>query len=161
KARRGARERQVADMPHPTEEPPDETWHELRRSLDEELGRLPDKYRLPVVFCDLEGRSRKEVARQLGLPESTPSSRLSRGRKTLAAGLARRGLALPAGALAVVLSPQGASASVSAPLVTATVQAALLVAAGKAATGAVPAAVAALAERVTRALALGQSKTFL
>src|SRR6516165_2557004 len=69
-ARRRAREKQVNDMPHPTVGP-EECWRDLQPLLDRELNRLPDKYRVPVVLCDLEGRTRKEAARQLDLPEGT------------------------------------------------------------------------------------------
>src|SRR3954453_23338764 len=54
-ARRKVRERQVADMPEPETARPD-AWHDLRPVLDEEVNRLPDKYRVPVVLCDLEGK---------------------------------------------------------------------------------------------------------
>src|SRR5262249_14819560 len=73
---------------------------ELLRHLDAELHRLPDKYRVPVVLCELEGRSRKEVARRLGLPEGTLSWRLAQARKMLARRLSRRGLTLSASGLA-------------------------------------------------------------
>src|SRR5579872_239835 len=73
-ARRRARERQVEEMPHP-EVGPDEAWSDLQPLLDRELERLPDKYRVPLVLCELEGRGRKEVARLLRLPEGTLSSR--------------------------------------------------------------------------------------
>src|SRR5262249_25504826 len=75
-ARRRARERQVADMPQ-REAKQEGRQDDLHRLLDEELARLPDKYRVPVVLCDLEGRTRREVARQLELPEGTLSSRLT------------------------------------------------------------------------------------
>src|SRR5260370_38098117 len=81
-------------------------WCDLQPILDRELSRLPDKYRLPVVLCDLEGRCREEVSHQLNLPEGTLSSRLARGRRMLAGRLTRPALALPAGAPAVGLAPQ-------------------------------------------------------
>src|SRR6516164_94852 len=64
-ARRRGRERQVTDMPEP-EAPAEDGWAELRPLLDQELSRLPDKYRTPIVLCELEGKTHKEAARQLG-----------------------------------------------------------------------------------------------
>src|SRR5262245_1677999 len=69
---RGAKEKQVKDMPHPQVES-GENWEELQPLLDQELNNLPDKYRLPLVLCDLEGRTRKEVARALKIPDGTLS----------------------------------------------------------------------------------------
>src|SRR2546425_1130420 len=81
--RRRAKEKQARPMPHPGSETED-AGQELRRLLDEELNRLPDKYRVAVVLCELEGRPRKQVARQLGVPEGTLSSRLATARRLLA-----------------------------------------------------------------------------
>src|SRR5581483_9184415 len=68
-ARRRATERLAAMAERtPTE---DELWHDLQPVLDQELHCLPDAYRVAVVLCDLEGKSRKEAARQLGWPEGT------------------------------------------------------------------------------------------
>src|SRR5262249_30656537 len=92
------REKQVAELPEPAVAEPD-LWPDLPPLLDQELSRLPDKYRVAVVLCDLEGKTRKEVAGQLGLPEGTVASRLARARAILAKRLTRRGLAVSAGAL--------------------------------------------------------------
>ncbi len=59
------------DMPEPAVVEHD-VWHELQPLLDHELTRLPQKYQVVILLCDLEGKSRKDVARQLGLaPEGT------------------------------------------------------------------------------------------
>jgi RNA polymerase sigma factor (sigma-70 family) len=151
--RRRATERQVQDMPHPEVAPAEaRDWQEL---LDEALAGLPEKYRVAVVLCDLEGRTRREAARQLRLPEGTLSSRLATARRMLAQRLARRGLALSGGALAAALA-EGAAPAVPASLVRATVQAAVLVAAGKAAAVTAPAAL--LMNEVLKAMFLTKLK---
>jgi RNA polymerase sigma factor (sigma-70 family) len=150
--RRRARERQVSPMPEPEAGDEADVWRDLRPLLDQELNRLPDKYRVLVVLCDLEGRTRREAARYLGIPEGTLSGRLTTARRLLAKRLAHHGLALSGGALMAALSPSAASACVPLPLVTSTVQAATAVAAGQAAAGVVSAKVAALAEGVLKAM---------
>jgi RNA polymerase sigma factor (sigma-70 family) len=132
-------------------------WSELQPLLDQELSRLPDKYRVPIVLCDLEGKTRKEAARRLGWPEGTLSGRLSRARVLLAKRLARHGLTLSGGAVAVVLSQNAASAQVPVALMLATFKAATSVAAGSAA-GAISAPVAALTEGVLRAMLVAKLK---
>jgi uncharacterized protein (TIGR03067 family) len=119
---------------------------------------LPEKYQVPIVLCDLEGKTRPEVARQLGLPEGTLSSRLARGRQLLRQRLAARGVVLTASSLGVVLTSQGASAAVPSPLVVATVKNAMLFAAGPAAAGVLAAKVVALTEGVLRAMLLTKLK---
>src|SRR5262245_35360990 len=110
--KRRAREREAGGMPR--REAPEEVWQQLQALLDEELSRLPDKYRVPIVLCDLEGKPLKEAARQLGWPHGTVASRLARGRTMLAKRLARHGLTLSAGALAAALSQGAAPAGVPA-----------------------------------------------
>jgi RNA polymerase sigma factor (sigma-70 family) len=154
--RRQAKERQVEEMPQPEVEPA-EPPRELLALLDRELNRLPEHYRVPVVLCDLEGRPRREVARRLGLPEGTLSSRLAKARKLLARRLKRHGPTLAGEALAAALTQEAASACVPNVLIVSTTRAALLVAADKAA-GAVPAQVAALAKGVVKAMLLNKLK---
>jgi RNA polymerase sigma factor (sigma-70 family) len=68
---------------------------DLRPLLHEELDRLPDKYRAPIVLCHLEGKTHEQAAQLLHWPIGTVSGRLSRGRELLKSRLERRGLAVP------------------------------------------------------------------
>jgi RNA polymerase sigma factor (sigma-70 family) len=136
-ARRGARERQVADVPEPAAADCDHC-NDLRPLLDQELSRLPDRYRAVIVLCDLEGKTPQEAARHLGVPEGTIGSRLARARVLLARRLTGRGVILSAGALAAVLSRNVASAGAPGALVVSTIETATLVAAGYAATAGWP-----------------------
>jgi RNA polymerase sigma factor (sigma-70 family) len=155
-AKRRQRERQVTEMPEP-EAAEQDLWTDLQPLLDQELSRLPDKYRVAVVLCDLECKSRKEAARQLGVPEGTVASWLARARTMLAKRLARHGLAVPGGTLVAVLS-QEASASVPATAVASTIKAITLVAAGQATAGLVSAKAAALMEGVLKAMFVNKIK---
>jgi RNA polymerase sigma factor (sigma-70 family) len=137
----------------------DLSWGEARAVLDEELLRLPEKYRAPLVLCYLEGLTRDEAARRLGLSLTRLRGRLDYGRGLLRARLTRRGLTLPAALLAGLLVRE-ASASVPALRVVSTVKAAALTAAGRALpTGLVPARVLTLTEGTVRTMSLTNLKT--
>jgi RNA polymerase sigma factor (sigma-70 family) len=147
--RRRQRENQ-APAPLPSDPGEDITWRELRTLLDEELRRLPDQYRAPLVLCYLQGQTRDEAARQLGLTPTALKGRLERGRDRLRRRLERRGLALSAPLLAALLD-QGATAA-TAPLVVATLK--LATAAGPA-----PVRVVALAEWMVKDMLRSRMQT--
>jgi RNA polymerase sigma factor (sigma-70 family) len=156
-AKRKERERQVTEMPEPAVAESD-LWRDLQPLLDDELSRLPDKYRSVIVLCELEGKTRKEAARQLGCPEGTVGGWLARARVMLAKRLTKRGVALSGGVFAAVLS-QKAGAGVPPSLVSSTIKAANLLAAGQAATtGAISVKVAALTEGVLKSMLLTKLK---
>jgi RNA polymerase sigma factor (sigma-70 family) len=160
KARAGVARRRAELRPAPEPAVTDTTeelaWRELRPVLDEELSRLPDKYRTAVVLCDLEGRTHEEVARQLGCPRATVTTRLARARERLRGRLARRGLAPSGAAVAALLSGEAATAALRAGMAETTIRAALGFAAGKTAAAAVSPSAAALAEGVLTTMFWGQ-----
>jgi RNA polymerase sigma factor (sigma-70 family) len=106
------------------------TLREAQMVLDEELHKLPAKYREPLLLCYLEAKTRDEAARQLNWPLGTLKSRVERGRELLRVGLERRGLTLSAVLTAAVLTPRTAPAALSAEALRQTAQAALRFATG-------------------------------
>jgi len=113
-ARRRAVEADYAARPRP--EPP-AADADLFRLIDAQVAELPEKYRLPLVLCGVQGLGKAEAADRLGLPEGTVSSRLARARDLLRGRLERRGVVVPAAAL-LVLAP----APVGAALLSSTVE---------------------------------------
>jgi RNA polymerase sigma factor (sigma-70 family) len=97
---------------------------ELRSVIDEEIRRLPERYRAPLVLCHLEGLRHEEAARRLGCPVGTIESRLSRARAQLKARLERRGLAPTASVMGLVLRPPSARI-IAPPLVESTLRIAI------------------------------------
>lgn len=158
RSRRREREGQVSDMPEPMAVQ-DDRRDDLAECLDRELSSLPEKYRILIILCDLEGRTHGEAASQLGVPVGTVSSRLSRGRARLARRLSRPGMTFSDGSLAVLLAQEAASVSMPIRLIGPTARTASLFAAGGAATaGVVPAKVVALTREVMKMMLLSKIK---
>jgi RNA polymerase sigma factor (sigma-70 family) len=156
-ARRRSRERQVDAMPETVQLPPD-SWSDLQPVIDAELALLPNKLRVPVVLCDLEGRPQRSVAKQLGIAPATLAARVAAARRLLAERLGKRGISLSGGALAVVLGERAAAAHVPAPLADAAVRAAEAVIAGNAPAGFVSAHALQLSDGVMRMMMLAKLK---
>jgi RNA polymerase sigma factor (sigma-70 family) len=102
--RRRRRETTVQTLPEAALPSADGAETDLIAALDAEIAGLPESQRVPVVMCELEGRSRKEAAGDLGITEGTLSSRLARARKVLAVRLRRRGISLSAAGLTASLA---------------------------------------------------------
>jgi RNA polymerase sigma factor (sigma-70 family) len=154
RARAAAARRAAAEARMPTrqaEEGPDLSWREACAILHEELDRLPDHYRLPLILCYLEGKSRDEAAQELGWEVGVLRGCLERGRDRLRARLTRRGVALSAGLLAASAHSETAGGP-SARLI----QAAMTAAAGRPSS-----AVAALLHGTSRAMITGKARSLI
>jgi RNA polymerase sigma factor (sigma-70 family) len=132
----------------------DPSWLELRTVLDTELAALPEKWRLPLILCYLEGRTQDEAAAQLKWSKSTIRRRLDEARAALGRRLARRGVSGSAALCGPLLSDCMSSASVSPNLASVTVDAGVQILAGQSAADLVSTNVIALTEGVIRAMFL-------
>jgi RNA polymerase sigma factor (sigma-70 family) len=152
RARARAASRQEHERQAPPRQPADPlaevTGRELLGVLDEELQRLPEDRRAPLVLCYLQGHTCDGAARQLGWSVRTLKRRLEQGRQCLRGRLARRGVALPAALLALGVTRQ-AEAALPQALLGATVRAALDIANGA---GTLATSAGTLAETVLRGL---------
>jgi RNA polymerase sigma factor (sigma-70 family) len=155
-ARRRLRERRgaevamaIRDVDHGDRDE-SETWPELYQ----ELGRLPERFRLPILLCHLEGLTYEQAAQRLGCPVRTVQSRLARARHRLRDRLARRGVAPAIPALTATLAPDATSAAVSGSWKQTTVTAAVRYVAGGTAAALIPSSVAVLAQGASRAMIL-------
>jgi RNA polymerase sigma factor (sigma-70 family) len=155
-ARRRQQERQVASVTAAEEPPVDHGWRELHTALDDELNRLPEKYRLPLVLCYLQGLTNEEAARRLGWPAGSMSYRLARGREMLRDRMQGRNRKAPAGFFALMLAMRPEGGPLPGHLVQTTVQAG--VAGGQA--GVVSGKVAGLVDATLRGMTAARRKLF-
>jgi RNA polymerase sigma factor (sigma-70 family) len=161
RSRRRSRE-SVLDDVAATETIEDLAWHELRPLLDEEVNRLPGKYRDAIVHCYLQEKTYTEAAKSLGLAAGTVSSRLARARDVLRKRLLRRGQALSSSLLVGLLSQRALTAAVPGDLRDVTTRAALQVATGKATLAAATTeSVAALTAEVLHTMFLAKIRTVI
>ena len=162
--RRQAYERQGAQMTAVSTNDRGREWQDLRPVLHEELQRLPDNYRTPIVLCYLEGTTNEEAARLLQWPVGTVKGRLSRARDMLRSRLDRRGISLTLALLVAALSRRnGMAETVPEELVSETTRLAVSIKGpNPLPAGAVPPRVADLMERsLGRSVAMRRASTLL
>ena len=159
-ARRSNRECQVTHIPERETISP-ESRQDIRAVLDEELLRLPQCYRAVVLLCDLEGKTRMEAARQLGIPSGTVAGWLARARVLLAKRLTRRGVTFSVASLATPLVESEASAKPLPSVVSATINTASKCIAGSSTAGVGRLSVNTLTEGVLHSMFLSKLKAAL
>ncbi len=145
-ARRRVAEQRAAERVHERAEA--HVWDDLAAAIHEEIDRLPERYRIPVVLCDLEERPYEEAARHLGCPVGTVKSRLARGRERLRQRLTRRGVADPARILATGFAATAARSALPPSLTRGTVRLGI----GRAAASAAPVSRIILVKEALRAM---------
>lgn len=155
-ARRARRERLGLAVEVAASEPSGEDL-EFGQILDEEINRLPQKYRAPIVLCYLEGQTHEEAARQLHWPLGTVKGRLARARSLLESRLTRRGVACGTG-LAALAACSGTEAAVPASLIAATCNAAVRIGSGTLMAHVVSASITQLIQGVLSAMILQKLK---
>lgn len=156
-AKQYRREQQVMNIPEPAV-PERDIGSDLTAILDQELSALPRKYRVLIILCDLEGRTRKEAAQQLGCPEGTVNGRLARARTMLAKRLVRRTPEISGGVLAAALSQNTSIGSVPPTVIASAIEMATHFAAGRTATGIISSQVIDLTNGVLKTMLLNKLK---
>jgi RNA polymerase sigma factor (sigma-70 family) len=156
-SRRREHERKAADRADSFLAEPQ--WDDLAQVLHEEIDRLPERFRAPIVLCDMEGLTEGQAAQRLGRPVGTIRSQLTRGRQRLRCQLIRRGLAPATVVLVVARAGYSAHAVVTSPLVSSTIPSAMQFTVARATTaGMVSAAAAALAEEFLGSMFMARIK---
>ncbi len=150
RARQQEQLRQRRERETPMRHPGEATWQDVRPILDEEIQRLPEKYRLPLILCYLEGQTNDEAARLLNCPRGTIATRLARARERLRSRLLRRGVTLSMGTLSALLTDNAMSETVPSLLLAQTAKATLM--------GAASASIITLTEGVLHTMFLSKVK---
>jgi RNA polymerase sigma factor (sigma-70 family) len=150
--------RSIEDVPA-ADETEDAVWRELRPLLDAAIERLPEKYRTAIVLCDLQGKTHREAAEQLGCSVGTVSTRVTRARQLLRKRLTHHGLAVTIGVLSAALAQR--AAAMPAALTAATVRAAARLVSEGGAAGIVSASVAELIEGANQAMWMSRFKIMM
>jgi RNA polymerase sigma factor (sigma-70 family) len=157
--RRRQRCEEQAARRRPAREEPARTPSDLEVALDEELQRLPEKHRAPLVLCYLEGKTNEQAAHILGFPVGSMSARLNQARERLREGLTRRGYAIGTAGIVAALNTAAAQAAVPPPLLCNSVRAAVWFASEQAASAAlISAGAVQLARHACRAMFLNKVK---
>ncbi len=124
-ARRSAHEREAGPPPATADVAEAAAWRELSAVLDDELQRLPEKYRTPLVLIYFAGQTQEAAASQLGWSKDTLRRRLERGKRLLHDRLSRRGMSLSVGLLTASISQSVTEAALPVLLVGTTVREAM------------------------------------
>jgi RNA polymerase sigma factor (sigma-70 family) len=157
-ARRTRRE-QEGQTPPVSDPTAEVSWREVQAVLDDELTRLPERLRAPLILCYLDGRTRDEAAAQLGLSMACLHGRLERGRKALCERLTRRGITLSAALLAAAVGEGAARAALSPTTALRTTRAAVLLGNGGALDkNLIPTKIVSLTQEVLRSMSSNKLK---
>lgn len=152
------RRRRESQAPQPIAGGAEEQLADLRRVLDEELAKLPARYRAPLILCYLEGKTRDEAAEELGWSSGSVKGRLERGRELLKSRLEARKMTLPSVLAAGLLLDGSASASVPSALAAATVQAGVQFSAGPVSASVIAPSIVHLAQGALNAMLIAKIK---
>ncbi len=158
-AQRAKHERKAAELATELRSTETDPREDLERQLQEELAKLADRHRRPIVLCDIQGLTHEQAARLLGTPVGTIKSRLARGRDQLRSRLARRGMVHSGGAMPAILAAGAVKPELTTVLIDRTARLATLATEHEALTAAnIPSSVAILAQGALKSMSISRLK---